>query len=145
NWADWRALSHSFEEIGMTRPVANFNLTGEGPPERLQGARFTWNVIPVLGVAPLFGRNFTKDEDRAAVVLLSYHLWERRFGKDPSVVGHKIELNGGPYEVIGVMPQEFRYPTKDYDVWAPLFIPQSEIDARADMGNPVVARLKSGV
>ena len=96
DWADWRAQSQSFEDIALTRMVTNFNLSGDGRPERVLGARTTWNLLPVLGIRPMFGRFFTEEEARrdASVAVLSYGFWERRFASDPAVVGRKIQLNG---------------------------------------------------
>jgi len=88
----------------------SFNLADEGAPERVLGMRATWNVFPVFGIAPRYGRVFTQDEDRpgaAHVVLLTSRLWQRRFGANPSIVGKEIRLSGVPYEVIGIMPPAF--------------------------------------
>ena len=73
DWADWRTQSNSFEDIALTRMVTNFNLTGDGRPERVLGARTMWNLLPVLGVRPLFGRFFTEEEASrdASVAVLS--------------------------------------------------------------------------
>ncbi len=145
SWGAVRAQSKLFEDIALIRPVANFNLTGSGEPERLQGARTMFNVPAVLGVRPLLGRTWTDAEDRAdaSVAVLSYSLWERRFGKDPSILGRKIELNGGPFEIIGVMPPEYLYPTRDFELWTPLFVPPVAIEGRFGDFN-AVARLRPG-
>lgn len=147
NWQDWRAQSKTFEDIALIRTVANFNLTGDGPPERVQGARTSWNLPTILGVRPFMGRVFTEEETRrdANVAILSYAFWERRFGKDPTVLGRKIQLNGGPYEIIGVMPPEYQYPTKDFELWTPLFLPANELQQRFNFGYVSVGRLKAGV
>jgi predicted permease len=148
NWKDWRAQSKSFEDIALIRTIANFNLTGDGPPERLQGARTSWNLPSVLGVRPFMGRVFTEEETLrdANVAILSYAFWVRRFGKDPNILGRKIRLNGGPYEVIGVMPPGYQYPTKDFELWTPLFIPASELQQRfANFQYISVGRVKAGV
>jgi hypothetical protein len=127
-WLHWREQSKSFEDIALTRPIVNFNLTGDGPPERLQAATTSANLLRVLGVAPLLGRWITEREAQAnaKVTILSYGLW-RRFGGDSSVLGRKVLLNGEPYEVIGIMPRQFRYPTAEFELWAPLYIPPDEI------------------
>jgi len=131
NYTDWRADNRVFEEIGITRPIANLNLTGSGTPERLEGARISETVLPVLRVRPMIGRNLTEKErlTDAPVALLSHGLWQRRFGGDPSVLNHKILLNGTPYEVIGIMPSGFEYPGK-HEIWVPLFFPHSELQSR---------------
>src|SRR5215471_16606543 len=123
-WMEWRAQSRSFEDIAITKAAANFNLTGGGPPERVQGARASWNLPRTLGVQPMLGRAFTDEEALrdAKVAVLSYGFWDRRFAQDPSIVGRKILLNDESFEVIGVMPPNFRYPTSELDLLAPLFI-----------------------
>jgi putative ABC transport system permease protein len=145
-WLHWQE-SKSLEQIALTRPIANFNLTGEGPPQRLQGARSTWNLPQVLGVKPLLGRTYTEDEDRAdaKVAILSYGLWERQFGRDAGVLGRKIQLNGMPFEVIGVMPPEFRYPASAFELWTPLYIPRDEVREGLNYQYISVARMKSGI
>jgi putative ABC transport system permease protein len=147
NWIDLRAQSKMFEDIALTRAVANFNLTGDGPPERLQGGRTSWNLPQVLGVHPLLGRMFTEEEAGrdAKVAVLSYGFWERRFARDPGVVGRNIQLNGEAYRVIGVVPPQFRYPTQNFELWTPLFIPLDEIQSRFSFNYRSIGRLKPGV
>src|SRR5262249_19639985 len=100
-----------------------------------------------LGVQPMLGRSFTEEEALrdAKVVTLSYGFWDRRFGRDPAVVGRKILLNDESFEVIGVMPLNFRYPTRDLDLLAPLFIPPDEIQTWGHFYYRAVGRLKPGV
>src|SRR5262249_32710486 len=81
----------------------------------------------------------------ARVAVLSYGFWERRFARDPAVLGRNIQLNGEPYQVIGVMPPDFRYPTVDSEVWTPLFIPPADIQSRFGFYYRAVGRLKPGV
>jgi putative ABC transport system permease protein len=147
NWIDWRAQSELFEDIAITRAVGNFNLTGDGPPERVQGGRTTWNLPQVLGVQPLLGRMFTEEETGrdAKLAVLSYGFWQRSFGGDPSIVDRSIQLNGVPFAVIGVMPPDFRYPTRDFELWTPLFIPPDEIRSQYNFSYRSVGRLKPGV
>ena len=146
-WLDWRKNSALLEDIALTRPIANFNLTGDGEPERLQGARTSANLPAVLQVRPLLGRTFTEEEQNgdARVAALSYAFWQRRFGGDPAICGRRTLLNGEPFEVIGVMPSEYRYPSADFELWTPLYIPPDEI--RHGMNNQYIAagRLKIGV
>jgi len=146
-WMEWRKRSTLLEDIGLTRPIANFNLTGEGVPERLQGARTTSNVPQVLRARPLIGRTFSEEEQRAdaRVVMLSYGFWRRRFGGDAGIAGRKIQLNGEPFEVIGVMPPEFRYPSDEFEVWTPLYIPRDEMKPGMNYQYICVGRLKPGV
>jgi putative ABC transport system permease protein len=146
-WLEWRAQSESFEDIAITKVITNFNLTGDGRPESVQGAMVSWNLPRALGVQPMLGRSFTEEEALrdAKVAALSYGFWDRRFARDPAIVGRKILLNDESFEVIGVMPLNFRYPTTDCDFLAPLFIPPNEIQAPGHFYYRVVGRLKPGV
>src|SRR5262245_49151130 len=145
NWRDWRSQLTSFDDIALTRPIANFNLTGAGEPERLQGARSSWNLADVLQVQPLMGRWFTEPEGDARVAVFSYRLWQRRFGGDEAMVGRKVQLNGESFEVIGVMPERFGYPTRDFELWTPLVVSDETFQSRVDNSYWAVARLKAGV
>src|SRR5215471_18396705 len=147
NWLGWRSQSELFQDIALTRPWTNFNLTGEGQPERVQGARASWNLLQVLGVQPILGRMFTEEETRrdAKVAVISHGFWERRFGGDAGIVGRRILLNGVPFEVIGIMPPGFRYPTKDIELVAPLINSPDEIRSQYSFSYRAVGRLKPGV
>src|SRR5215475_8245787 len=146
-WMEWRAQNKLFEDIAITRRAVNYNLTGDGRPERVQGARASWNLPRTLGVQPMIGRAFTEEEALrdAKVAVLSYGFWDRRFARDPAIVGRKILLNDESFEVIGVMPPNFRYPTSELDLLAPLFIPPDEIQAFGHFYYGAVGRLKPGV
>jgi hypothetical protein len=124
-WLHWRERSKVFTDITLTRPVVNFNLTGDGTPERLQGARASANLPQVLGVSPRLGRVFTEEEQRgdAKVAILSYGLWQRRFGSDPTVLGRKIPLNGPAFRgdrrhAAGVPVSEPRLRTVDTSLYS---------------------------
>jgi putative ABC transport system permease protein len=150
DYFDWREQQQVFEDLGLTRPVANYNLTGSGEPERLQGARATASVFSALRVRPAIGRVYTEEEQldagrASSVAVLSYGLWQRRFGGDPSVVGRTILLNGSPYQVVGVMGADFQYPDRDFELWTPLYIPPDQLRERGDYSYLCVARLKAGV
>jgi predicted permease len=147
SWRIWRERSKSFEDIALARLVANFNLTGDGTPERLQGARTSWNLPHVLGVAPLTGRVFTEAEQLsdAKVAVLSYWLWQRRFGESPDILGKKISLNGEGYEVIGVMPASFQYPTAQFELWTPLYLTKDDLSPGLNYNFAAVGRLTPGV
>ena len=122
DYYDWRAQTHGFEDMAIWR-YAGFNLTGgRGElPELVRGAGGSLNLLPVLGVTPAYGRNFTEGEDRpdALVALLSWGLFERRFAGDPSIIGKQIHLDGKPYTVVGVLPKWFAYPDAKIQVWVP--------------------------
>src|SRR5208337_187218 len=106
NVLDWRAQSSSFEDLAVFAS-GSFNLSGKDEPERLSGLRVSSNVLPLLGVRPVIGRGFLPEEDQPGgghVVLISYGLWQRHFGSDPSIVGQSVQLDGRSATVIGVLP-----------------------------------------
>jgi len=127
DFLDWRKAQSSFEELGALR-VRSFNLTGTGRAERIEGRMMTQTMLPLLGVQPALGRNFTAEEDAPGgppVALLTWGFWQRSFGRDPRVVGRTIGLDGTSYTVVGVLPRSFhadtfRYPIVDGDVYVPL-------------------------
>jgi putative ABC transport system permease protein len=147
NFVDWRDQNQVFE--GMAAIVdESFNFTGAGDPERLEGRRVSSNLFPLLGVEPQLGRVFTAAEDQPGsqrVVLLSYPLWQRRFGGDPSIVGKTLTLNGEGYTVVGVMPARFQFPSTDDDLWVPVAFTPQQAANRNRHYLQVVARLKPGV
>jgi predicted permease len=124
------------------------NLIGGGAPERLEGTRVAGNFFPLLGARPLLGRGLLPADEAgsARVAVITYGLWQRRFGGDPGLVGRDVSLNGATYTVVGVMPQAFLFPFRDAEVAVPLVL-QSDA-RRGDRGANflrVVARLKPRV
>ena len=112
HFTEWRRQCTHCEALAALAP-ANFNLSGDGPPERLPGARVSANYFTLLGVQPQLGRTFNEDEDRRGddrVVILNNGLWKRRFAGDPSIVGKTLRLDGVPYTVVGVLPPTFVAP-----------------------------------
>lgn len=122
NYRDWKEQSKSFEAFGAYSDLSA-NLAGKGEPERLTGAVVTAEVLPLIGVKPLIGRWFTTEEDRhgaAGVVILSYALWQTRFGGSASVLGKKVLLDNEPCTVVGVMPAGFAFPKRQDEIWLPI-------------------------
>ena len=117
---DWQTQTHGFEGMAAWR-WWQFNLTGERGelPELVSARGGTWNLFPLLGVQAAIGRTFLESEDRpdGSAVMLTWSFFERRFGGDPSIVGRQIHLDGKPYTVVGVLPQWFRYPDANVQVW----------------------------
>ena len=147
NFIDWRDQNQVFEGMAAIAEES-FNLTGTGDPERLEGRRVSANLFPLLGVEPQIGRVFTAAEDQPGsqhVVLLSYGLWQRRFGGDPNTVGKPLTLNGESYVVVGVMPARFQFPSKDDEAWVPIAFTQQQASSRRRHYLEVIARLKPGV
>src|SRR5437764_7295958 len=128
----------------------SFNLTGVGEPERLDGRRISANLFELLGVPSLFGRTFVPEDDQPGshVVLLSYSLWQRRFGSDPAVIGGALTLNGESYTVVGVMPRLVQLPGYENvsdQLWVPIAFPSEEAAQRGNHFLEVIARMKPGV
>jgi putative ABC transport system permease protein len=147
NYRDWRATTSSFQAMGAYHGIS-MNLVGQGEPERLEGAAVTADLLPLLGVPPLLGRSFTAEEDREGVggaVLLSYGVWQIRFGGDAGVVGRRVLLDGGPYEVIGVMPAEFSFPSRETRFWSAARLAADDFEDRNNNFLKVVGRLRDGV
>jgi len=90
-----------------------FNLTGDGEPERVGATRVSSSLLPMLGARAAHGRLISSDEDapgHAPVVVLTHALWARRYGADPLIVGRSIQINGAPYQVVGVLAEGFELP-----------------------------------
>ena len=131
---------------------STYDLTGQGDPRKVPGARLTSNVLSVLGVAPMLGRNFTPEEDRTGnekVVILSYRLWRTLFASDPNVLDKPITLDRQPYIVVGVMGKDFIFPIETQadasELWVPMAFTDEERKSVGDnFDYSVVARLKPG-
>jgi predicted permease len=127
----------------------DISYTGGNWPERLRGAKVSWQWFDVFEAKPLLGRVFTPEDDQPKAdheIVLSYHTWRTDFGGDTSIVGRTIQLNQEPYRVIGVMGPEFQWPNP-VDVWAPLALAPDEF-AIGNIFNEsffVVARLQPNV
>ena len=146
-WYEWRRLNTVFTDIASTQPT-DATLSGDAQPEQVPARKTTGNLWSVLGVKPLIGRVFNDEEDRngVRVAVISYGLWQRRYGGSPDVLGRKIDVNDTPYEVIGVMPREFYFlPAREIDLWMPASFPAWMRKAFGWHDEQVVARLKAGV
>jgi putative ABC transport system permease protein len=146
-WIEWRRLNTVFVDLACSQP-GDAILSGDGDPEEVRARKVTWNLWSVLGVQPTLGRAFTEDEDDkgARVVVLSYGLWQRRFGGASDIVGRKIAVNDQAYEVVGVMPRTFYFmPSRDIDMWLPASFPPGLRGNFTWHDAQIVARLKPGV
>lgn len=123
------------------------NLTGHGSPTRVSGYRVSASMFRALRLAPAAG-NFFDDSSESPghdrVVVLSYPLWQSRFGADPAIVGRTIQLDGQPYLVLGVAPDRFRYPLT-VELWTPLALSANERQDNRHFFLGVFARLRPGV
>lgn len=145
--------THSFTALGGYSH-RTFELSGIGQPAHINAARMTPGVFSVLEVAPLMGRVFTEQEDKAAapVVVLSYATWKSRFHADRNILGTKILLDRKPYVIIGVMPRSFEFPLVPgqldrCELWVPMSFTPAELsgDARVSWYLGMVGRLKPGI
>jgi putative ABC transport system permease protein len=146
NYLDWRAQSQSYEQLALYG-WWNANLSGIDPPERLQGFLVTANFDDVTGVKPIMGRSFTEEENqpgKGAVAILSYSLWQRRFGGDPNILNRTITVNNVQRTVVGVMPEHFSFP-KGGEIYAPLPLTPQLLANRSYHSYYVIGRLKPGI
>ena len=145
NYLDWRAQTQSFEQLALYQWF-DASLTGTDAAERVQGRAVTANFIDVTGVKPIMGRNFTAEENepgKGVVVIISYSLWQRRFGGDPNILNKQITVNNFPCTVIGVMPPHFNYP-KGAEIYAALELTPEVMSNRQTHQYYVIGRLKPG-
>jgi putative ABC transport system permease protein len=148
DYLEWRARNHVFEEMAAFSN-ANPTLTGVGQPTVLRCGSVTQGFFRTFRVRPFFGRAFTAAEDQpgaAKVILLTYGLWQRRFGGVRDILGRSLTLDGVPHTVIGVLAPQFRFPRSRIEALVPLALDEAEQAKRdAILIMPVVARLKDGV
>lgn len=136
-----------------------FNLGGGDVPERISGAVVTPSLFPLLGVEPIKGRSFAREEQGEGhddVIVISERLWKRRFNADPTLVGKTLLLNGRSYTVIGVMPAKFEFPiplfgiqgnqfAERVDIWKPVAFTKNELAERGSRSYGMITRLRPGV
>ena len=157
DFADWRRQNQVFERLAAVNS-RQFNLTGEGEPEREGGAEITADFFPVLGVKPQRGRWFTAEEDQPGkrVAVISHALWQRRYGSDTGIIGRQITIDGQGHTVVGVMPPGFQFPRTSEmpnfysfaahtDIWVPFGWDASKWNNRGSHDLIAIARLKPGV
>ena len=144
NYLDWKSQTQSFEHLALYR-WWSVNLTGVDPPERLQGFLVTTNYFDALGMKPIMGRNFLPDENQPGndVAIISYSLWQRRFGGDPNILNKTITLNNLARTIVGVMPEHFNFP-KGGEVYGTLTLSPELQQNRSSHSYYVVGKLKPG-
>jgi predicted permease len=156
NFADWQKRNHVFSAMGAylsggDKAGAGFDvvMTGGAEPQRLKALMCTGNLFRILDANPLLGRTFRDEEtfeSAKPAAILSWPLWQARFAGDANIVGQTISLDSRPYEVVGVMPREFYFPSRGVQVWIALgFKPAVFVEQRRPHYLDVVARLKPGV
>src|SRR6202453_3147354 len=149
----YTSVATAFSRIGANRSV-DFELSGDATPSLLHAARTTASVFPVLGVAPLFGRVFTQQEDdsHAPVTVLSYGLWVKRYSRDLRILGSTITLSRRNYTIVGVMPARSEFPVTigrldQAQLWVPISLSADDLsDVNVALwGYHLVARLNPGI
>jgi putative ABC transport system permease protein len=145
---DWRARSRSLEQMALYEE-GSYTLASDAATERAErvdGARVTASLFPLLGVEAAQGRHFLEEEDKpgaAQVAIIGYGLWQRRFGGDPGIIGRAVRIDGGSVTVVGVMPAGFDFPIKA-EIWKPM----AEVFDEKDRGRHFaygIGRLRPGV
>ena len=153
NYFDWRARAQAFESMAAyTDYLTNVTLLGEGEPRLLASSDVSENFTQVLGVTPLIGAGFAPGDDWVndrRPVLLSYRLWQTQFRGDPGIIGRSVNLGGTrPWQVVGVMPESFTFPSPAVDLWKPFLFPttnRAQIWFRRAHWMRVVGRMRDGV
>lgn len=146
DFLDYRRDVQTIDHLAAATEL-NLNLTGDGEPERISGARVTSGFFEGLGAQPAEGRIFLASEDAVGqnrVAILSYGLWSGRFASDPNILARTIQLEGQAYRVVGIMPKDFSYPPAT-DIWIPMAMDARERNMRSAGILMVVGRLKDGV
>ena len=150
---DWKERTHSFESMSV---YGNWTptLTNDGRPRILRGARVTYDFFDTLGVSVELGRGFEQSDDRPdrrQVVLISHGFWKEQFGRRPDIIGKTITLSQLPYQIVGVLPENFdplilSFSTDPTQVWSPFgYVASNPAACRSCRGLRGVARLKDGV
>jgi predicted permease len=153
-YLDYRDRNRAFASIAGYSS-ADFDLTGEGEPERIKATRATHNLFTTLGIPPMLGRTFSEAEDHFGaprVAVISHAWWQRRYSGNPRVLGTRITLDERLYTIVGVMPPGFEFPASPASageppaLWVPMAYSRQEIEDRAaSFDTSMVARLKPNV
>jgi putative ABC transport system permease protein len=130
---DYRDLQRTAQSFEGTAAWASnlYTMRTEAEARQVLGGVISRDLLPLLGVQPILGRNFTEDDARQDTVVIGYGLWQSMFGGDPSVLGRTIELTGTAYTVVGVAPAWFRYPRAEFQLWTTLGTMETKAPAQA--------------
>ncbi len=142
----FREQNRTFQDIGLYMGYTA-NITGAGEPEQASSLMVTDGLLPVLGATPLLGRSFTQADDQEGspeTVMLTYGYWQRRFGSDRSVVGKLITVDGAPYQIIGVLRQDFSFSGRNLALLFPVKFSRGKTFL-LPVNYDAVARLRPGV
>jgi predicted permease len=143
--------TRAFANLGGYEQTS-FGLSGVDEPAQINASRLTAGIFPTLGVSPLMGRAFTRQEDESSqqVVVISYPMWHSRMHDDHHAIGQKILLDRKPYEIVGVMPRDFEFPLvpgqlNRSELWVPMSFSSGELTEVGSFGFNMVGRLKPGI
>jgi len=138
DYLDYRSQNKTFENLAATYVITvPVNITGNGDPERLTASRVTGNYFDTFKITPVLGRSFTLDNEKTGqdqVAILSYELWQRRFGGDPGIVGKTVVLNSKATEIIGVMGKDVSLP-QTAELWYPINFDDDPNDMKQRMAH----------
>jgi putative ABC transport system permease protein len=149
DYQDFRTLNQAFDRMGAIRSQSSVLIEGDAP-ERIETAAVSPSVFEILGMEPALGRSLTPEEDQPdkdQVAILSAGLWQRRFGRDPGILGKKLSLDAGLFTIVGVAPPGFRLPGSESELWIP-YTPDPKDFLPSNRGVhtlKVLARLRPGV
>jgi putative ABC transport system permease protein len=147
DFLDWRAQNRTFEDLSVYTWAQAFNASGGSRPERVEVVETQANFFRLLGVRPLLGRTFEEGEDAAGrnrVALLSYGLWQTRFGGRRDALGQTLLLNGEAYTVVGALPSWYRMPA-GAQLWIPIDMSPERLGPRGEHHLRALGRMKPGV
>src|SRR5215211_2439462 len=149
DYEDLKEVQRSFAMMTAYLNGSTINVTYKNTPTRYTGGYVTEDFFRILGVGPILGRDFTAADNKPGaekVALIGHEIWQRDFGANPGVVGQAIRINGKAATIIGVMPQNFKFPIAE-QLWVPLYneFPVKQRDDPAGLGPQVIGRLKQGV
>ncbi|MGD2115809.1 MAG: ABC transporter permease, partial [Acidobacteriota bacterium] len=146
NFLAWRDAAESFERLEAME-IRHLNMTTDGVPRRVPAAGVTAGLFEALGVEPRLGRGFTPEEDGPhgrKVAILGHGAWQRTFDGDPEALGRTLLLDGERYEVVGVLPPDFRF-LADAEIWIPLALDPANLMRGRSHYLSVLGRLADGV
>lgn len=147
DFVDWKAQSHSFEDMTLYSWPHSYNLSDQGRAQHVIGNPTEANFFAVLGARPLLGRTWAPDEDEPGhdrVAILSFGLWQTHFGGDTKILNRQIELNNEKYTVVGVMPAGFHFPLAA-QLWVPQDMDSKSLNPRGNHWASALGRLKPGI
>ena len=150
NYVDWRRANHVFSDLAAADEYRSVSLTVQNQPESTRAAAVSPNYFSLLGVSVQLGRTFAEGEDQPGhdhVVILGHELWERRFGSDPAIIGRTVRLNREDWDVVGVMPADFKLLGFTPRLWIPLELKAADQStaARKNRSLYLFGRLRPGI